>query len=151
MYHIDNLNSWLVVALIALFTLKVPPRWVARVKANAFTPATHLHSRAGTHFSFWSAAINILGVSELAKDTGYPLCTYILNQNIPKMIGDIIREVEYTVQQWCPNKNPNGPHSIGSKNSSIQNVLKILRPKGPVGPASPVMDNTAVQCTICIY
>ena len=35
--------------------------------------------------------------------------------------------------------------SIGAKNSSIQNVWKILRPKGPVGPAGPVMDNTAVQ------
>ena len=25
-----------------------------------------------------------------------------------------------TVGQWCPNKNPKGPHSIGAKSSSIQ-------------------------------
>ena len=49
------------------------------------------------------------------------------------------------LDQWCPNKNPKGPHSIGAKNSSIQNLWKILRPKGPVGPAGPVMDNTALD------
>ena len=46
--------------------------------------------------------------------------------------------------QWCPNKNPKGPHSIGAINSSLLNAWKILRPKGPVGPAGPVMDNTAL-------
>ena len=51
-----------------------------------------------------------------------------------------------TVKQWCPNKKPKGPHSIGAKNSSIQNVWKILRPKGPVVPAGHVLDNTALQC-----
>ena len=50
--------------------------------------------------------------------------------------------VQHHQYQWCPDKNLKGPHSIGDKNSSIQNVWKILRPKSPVGPAGPVMDNT---------
>ena len=49
---------------------------------------------------------------------------------------------EYFLVHWYPNKNIKGPHSIGAKNSSIQNVWKILRSKGSVGPAGPVMDNT---------
>ena len=54
----------------------------------------------------------------------------------------------YALTQWCPNKNLKGAHSMGAKNSSIQNVWKILRPKGPVGPAGPVMDNTALTYSV---
>ena len=55
------------------------------------------------------------------------------------------RQSCHTIEQWCPNKKPKGPHSIGAKNSSIQNLWKILRPKGPVGPAGPVMNSTALE------
>ena len=48
------------------------------------------------------------------------------------------------LMQCWPEKNLKGPHSICAKNSSIQNVWKILEPKGPVGPAGGVMANTAV-------
>ena len=59
------------------------------------------------------------------------------------MLGFVF--TKHCLEQCWPEQNLKGPHSICAKNSSIQNVWKILEPKGPVGPAGTVMANTGLE------
>ena len=70
--------------------------------------------------------------------------TYVADYSYPYIKSTVYTRVSKQKSQRAP--------SIGAKNSLMQNVWKILRPKGPVGPAGPVMDITGIysSCTVLI-